>query len=158
MEAVGVASGLSPCISPPPLHCSLTTHLSSLHFHRNNHHNQHKLAAFHSQSHLFSYSPTSPLSPNKPTKTHIFLPRLVAAMVTFSFLLKFLIFLYFWIAQLNLFASFCPFYRKMLRKLTLWLNQMEFNVAWYLIFIWIIDIFLVFIFPILSKQFLGFIG
>ncbi|XP_057548926.1 nucleoside diphosphate kinase 2, chloroplastic [Amaranthus tricolor] len=80
MEAVGVASGLSPCISPPPLHCSLTTHLSSLHFHRNNHHNQHKLAAFHSQSHLFSYSPTSPLSPNKPTKTHIFLPRLVAAM------------------------------------------------------------------------------
>lgn len=45
------------------------------------------LAAFHSNSHLFSYSPSrshaKTLSHNATTKTHIFLPHLVASMVCF---------------------------------------------------------------------------
>ena len=42
------------------------------------------LAAFHSKSHLFSYSPSRPHAKNLSHKTHIFLPHLVAAMVCFS--------------------------------------------------------------------------
>ena len=42
------------------------------------------LAAFHSKSHLFSYSPSRPHAKTLSHKTHIFLPHLVAAMVCFS--------------------------------------------------------------------------
>ncbi|KAH9621717.1 hypothetical protein KSS87_007584 [Heliosperma pusillum] len=78
MEALTTLSGLSNSIQ-----CSITTstnrHLS---LHRNNHHLNHRnLAAFHSNSHYFSYSPKCPRLSAKPTKTHIFLPHLVASMV-----------------------------------------------------------------------------
>ncbi|KMS97168.1 hypothetical protein BVRB_7g178310 [Beta vulgaris subsp. vulgaris] len=82
MEAMGVVRGLTPCISSPPPNSSSPTHRSNILFRRNN--NPQKLAAFHSQSHLFSYCPTSPLthssSRNNSFTPHIFLPRLVASM------------------------------------------------------------------------------
>ncbi|KAL2932801.1 Nucleoside diphosphate kinase 2 chloroplastic [Bienertia sinuspersici] len=79
MEAMGALTVSSPC------NC-ISTHHQNLYFHRNKHHiqQQHqKLAAFHSQSHLFSSNYpliSHSLSRKKLFKPHIFLPHLVASM------------------------------------------------------------------------------
>ncbi|XP_021720238.1 nucleoside diphosphate kinase 2, chloroplastic-like [Chenopodium quinoa] len=79
MEAISGLSSPCNCISSLP-NSSLPTHHQNLHFRRNNHQ---KLAAFHSQSHLFSTKcPLSSLSPLRKNsfKPRIFLPHLVASM------------------------------------------------------------------------------
>ncbi|KAE8008370.1 hypothetical protein FH972_004889 [Carpinus fangiana] len=83
MEAKAVFGG-SPCLSsslprlPAQRICSLSyTHKPIL---CTIHHDLH-LAAFHSKSHLFSYSPSSPHTKTTLShKTRIFLPHLVASM------------------------------------------------------------------------------
>ena len=88
MEAQAVFGRASPpCLSSSLLSsqaqrtsCSLSyTHCP---IQRTKHHLH--LAAFHSKSHLFSYSPSRPHAKTLSHKTHIFLPHLVAAMVCFS--------------------------------------------------------------------------
>ncbi|KAK9278271.1 hypothetical protein L1049_027836 [Liquidambar formosana] len=80
MEALAVFGGASPCVSSSPLRSSTETTKLSLRSRRQHHH----LAAFHSPSHLFSYSPSGPhsktLTRKSNTKPHIFLPHLVASM------------------------------------------------------------------------------
>uniref|UniRef100_A0A7C8YTF5 Nucleoside diphosphate kinase n=1 Tax=Opuntia streptacantha TaxID=393608 RepID=A0A7C8YTF5_OPUST len=84
MEGTAVLSGLSsPCISSQ-IQCSTTvaTHTNLL-FRRTNHRQrrQRMLAAFPSQSHLFSWSSTSPLFRERTSKPRrIFLPHFVASM------------------------------------------------------------------------------
>lgn len=87
MEAVTVFGGGSLCLSSSTStlrshyerSCSLSyTHKSPI---RSLHH--HHLAAFPSTSHLFSYYPLRPHAKTL-TKSHIFLPHLVAALVCLS--------------------------------------------------------------------------
>ncbi|KAM3704119.1 hypothetical protein ACJW31_04G151500 [Castanea mollissima] len=84
MEARAVFGRASPpCLSSSLLSsqtqrtsCSLSyTHCP---IQRTKHHLH--LAAFHSKSHLFSYSPSCPHAKTLSHKTHIFLPHLVASM------------------------------------------------------------------------------
>ncbi|XP_059444761.1 nucleoside diphosphate kinase 2, chloroplastic-like [Corylus avellana] len=82
MEAKAVFGG-SPCLSssllrlPAQRTCSVSyTHKPIL---DTIHHDLH-LAAFHSKSHLFSYSPSRPHAKTLSHKTRIFLPHLVASM------------------------------------------------------------------------------
>lgn len=90
MEAVGLIGGSGPCVSASSALCSSThrsfrisgNSLSYVPLKKLSLCSSH-LAAFHSPSHLFSFSPSRPYhaKPRKPTKTHIFLPHLVASMV-----------------------------------------------------------------------------
>ncbi|KAJ9163856.1 hypothetical protein P3X46_023484 [Hevea brasiliensis] len=89
MEAVGLLGGSGPCVS-----ASSTLRSSTQRSYRSSGNSlsyvplkklslcTSHLAAFHSPSHLFSFSPSRPyhVKPRKPTKTHIFLPHLVASM------------------------------------------------------------------------------
>ncbi|KNA09467.1 hypothetical protein SOVF_153170 [Spinacia oleracea] len=82
MEAMSGLSSPCNCISSLPHSSSTTTRHQNLLFRRNNHHQQ-KLAAFHSQSHLFSTKCpliSHSLPRKKSFKPHIFLPHLVASM------------------------------------------------------------------------------
>ncbi|KAG8652647.1 hypothetical protein MANES_06G115500v8 [Manihot esculenta] len=89
MEAVGLIGGSGPCVSASSALCSSThrsfrisgNSLSYVPLKKLSLCSSH-LAAFHSPSHLFSFSPSRPYhaKPRKPTKTHIFLPHLVASM------------------------------------------------------------------------------
>ncbi|KAK9734098.1 hypothetical protein RND81_04G114900 [Saponaria officinalis] len=75
MEALTVSGLNSPTyLSSTPPHRHRNHHL----LRRTNHHQS--LAAFHSHSHFFSYSPKCPRFSTKSSKTHIFLPHLVASM------------------------------------------------------------------------------
>ncbi|XP_012079896.2 nucleoside diphosphate kinase 2, chloroplastic [Jatropha curcas] len=84
MEAVGVVGSGGLCVPASSINRSSTHTTYSLSFVPGNKlglRSSH-LAAFHSPSHLFSYSPSRPYNAKhrKPTKTHIFLPHLVASL------------------------------------------------------------------------------
>lgn len=84
MEAVAVFGGGSPCLSSSIIRSS-SERICSLSYTHNtirSSHNHHHLAAFHSASHLFSYCPSRPHAKLR-TKSSIFLPHLVAALVCF---------------------------------------------------------------------------
>lgn len=85
MEALAVFGGGSPCLSSSITRssseriCSLSyTHNPTIRYSRHHHH----LAAFPSTSHLFSYCLSRPHAKLR-TKSRIFLPHLVAALVCF---------------------------------------------------------------------------
>ena len=127
MEAQAVFGRGSPCLPSSLLRsptqrtcCSLSyTHCPIL---RTTHHLH--LAAFHSKSHLFSYSPSNPHAKTlshttSTTKTHIFLPHLVASMVCFSLSLSLCVFLFNFLPQLSKthlsFLSFSSVFAKFIR-------------------------------------------
>lgn len=92
MESVGLFAGGRLCVSSSTIlgsstqrTCiiSNTTSLTYAPCKNNRNLRTSQLSAFHSSSHLFSCSPSRPhhAKTRKPTRTHIFLPHLVASMV-----------------------------------------------------------------------------